>query len=67
MPAPARVPRHKILNPDAHVLAGTPSFDRGLPEDQRGSCMVCGAGFFEHLECKSGDCHFVRAIEDGLA
>lgn len=38
-----------------------------LPEDQRGVCLVCGASFFAYLECKSGDCHFVRSVEDGPA
>jgi hypothetical protein len=35
-----------------------------LPEAQLGHCMVCGAGFREHIACETGNCHFVRTIEE---
>ena len=53
------------ISPDQYLAL--PEYQRPLPEDQRGHCLVCGAGFIEHIACQSGDCHFVRAIEDGPA
>ena len=33
---------------------------RLVPPDDLGYCSVCGANFAEYLECKEGDCNWVR-------
>lgn len=52
------------LRPDVVERLALPRLPRQLPEEQIGHCMVCGAGFREHIACESGDCHFVRTTED---
>ncbi len=48
-PKPAEEPPRRRTNPM-----------RLVPPDDRGYCSACGADFREYLDCREGDCNWVR-------
>jgi len=52
-------PRDKPLTPRRNPL-------RLVPPDDRGYCSACGANFFEYLECRDGDCNWVRETKTSV-
>lgn len=56
-PAPRpSVPQHDPAPAKPHHR---PNPLRVVPKDERGYCSVCGANYFEYLDCKQGDCNWV--------